>query len=105
MQLAPCDADDAPSGRLEAPVAGAILLEGVRGVVHGAAVELDYEALLRPGAVDLHALDADVRERAWKTGSEEEGLEALLQLASDDAEAALNLFNDGSEERTPGFRG
>ena len=49
------------------------------------------------------ALDADVRDGPWKTGSEEELLEALLQLASDDAEAALNLFNDGFEERHARF--
>src|SRR4029077_11105948 len=65
-EWAVCEADAVPSGSLEAPVAGAVLLEGVRGVVHGAAVELDYQALFRPRAIHLHVLDADVREWRWK---------------------------------------
>ena len=56
-------------------------------------------ALFGPGAVHLHALDADVRERSWKAGIEEEGLEALFEFASDDAEAALCFFKDGFEDR------
>ena len=98
MQLAPGDSDDAPARGLEAAIPGAVLLERVVRVVRGAAVELDDDALLRPDAVDLDAFDADVRVRARKTCIEEEGLEALLELASHDAQAALCFFNDGFED-------
>ena len=53
VQLPPGDPDHAPARGLEAAVADAVVLEGVRDGVKGAAVELDEEALLRPDAVDL----------------------------------------------------
>ena len=44
MKLPPRGADDAPARGFEAAVADAVLLEGVRDRVVGAAVELDDEA-------------------------------------------------------------
>jgi hypothetical protein len=97
VQLSPGDAHDAPARRLEAAVAGAVGLEGVGGVVDLAAVELDDEAVRGPRAVDFQLVDADVRLGHRKTGIDEEGLEALFELASDDPEALLHLFKEGSD--------
>jgi len=79
------------------------VLEGVVRGVRFAAVELDDQALLRPRAVDLHPLDADVGHWAQKTGIKEEGLEALLEFAADDAEAALCLVDEHPRDRRDGF--
>jgi hypothetical protein len=58
MELAPGDPDHVPAGRREDAVANAILLEGVKRVVHPPPIELDYQPLLGPDAVDLVALNA-----------------------------------------------
>ena len=105
VQLPPGDSDDAPARRLEAPVPGAVLLEGCGRVVRGATVQLDDDALLRPRAVDLDAFDADVGERSWKASIKEKGLEVLFEFASDEVEAALCFFKDGSEDGDAGLAG
>ena len=99
VQLPPGDADHAPARGSEAAVAEAVLLEGVRHVVCPAAVELDDDPLLWPGAVDLEFLNADVRLGSWKTGFEEQGLEALFELASDHRQALLCFPNYSFEDR------
>jgi hypothetical protein len=92
VQLPPGHPYDAPAGGGEHAVANPILLEGVERVMHRAAVELDNEALIWPDAIDLKALYELVCLRERETGSEEECLEALLELASDDPRADGRLL-------------
>ena len=82
-QLAPGHADHMPTGGGEHAVPNAIPLEGLPRIVHGAAIELDYEALIWPDTVDLIALHALVRLGKWETRIEEECLEALFEFAAD----------------------
>jgi hypothetical protein len=105
VELTPGNPDHPPARCLEAPVAGSVLLEGGCRVVESSTVELDDEALVRPSAVDLVALDADVGFRVRKTGIEEEGLEALFELAADDRQAALCFLEDSLRIRMAGLRG
>jgi hypothetical protein len=58
--LAPGDADDAVSGGVEGPVAGAVAFERVAGEVVGVAVDLDDQPLVGPEQVDLIAADDDI---------------------------------------------
>jgi len=102
-QLPPGDAHHAPSGSFEAPVAGSVVLEGVRCVVVVPAVELDYHAPDRPDAVDLRSVDEDVGLWLREAGTQEELLEALLELAAHDAEAAPGLLDDSFDDRDSRF--
>jgi hypothetical protein len=74
IEVARGDADAAPAVDGERAVAGAIGLEGGVGVVGLAAVELDDEALLRPGAIgfDLEGTDAELAVASggweWRVG-------------------------------------
>jgi hypothetical protein len=105
VELPPGDADHMPARGLEPAVAGAVGLEGVRRVMDGATVELDDEPRLRPDTVDLEALDSDVGLRERKTGSDEEGLEALLELASDDPKPLPQLLQHPTGARDPASTG
>jgi hypothetical protein len=105
VQLPPGDPDHAPSGHFEAAVAQAVVLERDAGVVKGAAIELDEEALLRPGAVDLDALDEDVGLGCREARVDEKGEEELLELATGDGQASLCFFNYGSNDWDAGLSG
>jgi len=96
VELAPRDADDPPARGLEPPVTGAVGFERVRRGVGRVAVELDYEAVVGPGAVGFDSFDEDVGLRDRETRIDEECLEAFLELASRSGQAALCLFNHGS---------
>ncbi len=105
MELPPGDPDHVPAGGGEDAVANPILFEGVGRVVHRAAIELDYEALIWPDAVDLKALRELIRLRQWETGGDEKCLEALLELAANDPRADGRLLQeraDRSQARAAG---
>jgi hypothetical protein len=85
LELPPGDSDHAPARRIEPAVTCTVEFEGVRRRMGGVAVQLDDQALLRSDAVDLVALDDHVCVRKRQTGSDEEVLEALLELAADGA--------------------
>jgi len=50
-----------------------------------------------PRAVDLVALDENIRTRERDTGADEECLKELLEVTPYDVHAALRVFNDSSE--------
>jgi hypothetical protein len=82
VELAPRDSHHAPSACLKAAVAGAVLLEGLTGVVEGEAVELGDQAVRRPDEVDLHFLNEGVDGRARQNCVIDEGDEAGFELRS-----------------------
>src|SRR3954470_20496931 len=93
MQLAPCDADRLPAVDGEPPALEAIALEGLRGVVRAAAVELDSHLLPAPQAIDLvHVLadgqpDVDLRPR--QAAAVDEGEEGVLEDVLRDADRTV----------------
>ena len=86
LQLAPGDADDPPAGRGQAPVAGAVALEGGAGVVEGAPVELGDQPLTAPEAVAFEPLTLDLKPCVelgpGERGFGDEGAKAGLELAA-----------------------
>ena len=98
VQLPPGDPDDAPARCLEAPVAGAVLLEGSR-----------VSCVERPSSSTMRRCSGQAQSTSMpsmrtlvsglgKASIEEEGLEVLFEFASDEVEAALCFFKDGSED-------
>jgi hypothetical protein len=87
---------------VRAPAASDVRLERLAGRVEAVAVELDDEAVLRPGAVDLVAVNVDVRARPRQAVVFEQGEERLLELAEGDvgperaARACRSPARDGS---------
>jgi hypothetical protein len=78
---------------MRSAVAGAIGVEGVRGHVGGAAVELDDEAVGGPGAVRLDRVAADdeigIEVRRWEAVLAQEGKECDLEVAPGSAFACV----------------
>jgi hypothetical protein len=96
IEVARGDTDAAPAVDGERAVAGAIGLEGGVGVVILAAVELDDEALLGPGAIgfDLEGAEVElqVASGGWEFVTAEEGCEALLEVAPGDASPKAGIW-------------
>src|SRR5215203_2288747 len=101
LELPPGDPDHPPTRGLEPAVPCTIDLERVRGRGPRVTVQLDDQALLRPDAVDLEALDHHIGPRKRKTGPDEKVLEALLELAADDSGADAGLCEQGSDGFQP----
>ena len=68
LQLAPGQADDAPAAGGQAAVAGTVALEGERGVVPGAAVELGDQARVAPQEVAFERSASHVKPGAHLGG-------------------------------------
>ena len=108
-ELAPRDADDAPAGRGERAVAGAVALEVAPCRVDAVAVELDDQAMVRPGGVDsglARDRDGHVRQRARELMVGREGEEGDLEVALRDRTRDLvSALQDPDQCRRPATAG
>ena len=86
MELPPGDPHDCPAGRLKAPVATTIRLEGGARSMHLVAVQLDDHPLIVPTTIHLHPYPADhdrrVRLRGRQAGHRKKGQKAVLEGAA-----------------------
>src|SRR4051794_39205215 len=77
--LAPAEAQDAPTGELERRVAGAVALERRRTTVERVAVDLDDQPPRRPREVHFEPLDAGVDLRMRQPRSPAKVQELLFE--------------------------
>lgn len=104
-QFAVGDTDDPPAGGGQRSVTEPVLLERLARVVEGA-VDLDHEAFLGPGSVDLEPSagerDAVAVRRLRQTAASDEVQEQVLPLAWRDGRGCRVILDHGSDDRRSG---